>query len=196
MKARLTGMMIVLVLGCIAPSLAAADDLTDSYAQYIGIQVLGLLENFDDEGGTVDAENTFGLGIKYGARFDGNSDKMDTALELHLNWYDTMDVNVLGVPVEFDTLSFMVRGKILATSLGNGTVDPYAYVGLGIQFVESTVLGISVSDSALAYELGIGVEWATTDRISLFAEGGYVVSSGDLNGLDFIGVAAGINFKF
>lgn len=188
--------MFVLILGCITPSLAAADDITKSTQNYVGIQALGLLESYDDSGGAIQAEDTYGIGIKYGLRFDGPSEKMDLGLELNLNWYSTMDINVLGLETEFDTVSFMARYKMYATSLGNGAIEPYFYAGLGVQVVVWDVAGTTITEADSAYELGLGAEWDVAEHVSLFAEGGYVLSTGQLDGLDFVGVAAGINFKF
>ena len=201
MKARLTGMMIVLVLGCIAPSLAAADDLTENYARYAGFQVTGLLESFDDFGGLLDYENSFGLGARLGLRIDGNSESMDYAFELNINWYSSIDVDdaATGLKVaELDAFSVMLRPKVYATNLGSDVFEPYAFIGIGFMNGELTIPSLSISADAteLAFEIGVGSEWNVTDSMSLFAEVGYFQPTGDLDDFPFVTIAGGLNYKF
>ena len=80
-----------------------------------------------------------------------------------------------------------------------GRLQPYALVGAGVMGQKlSDTLGAGISESQTAFvpRFGGGLDLYLTKNVLLEAEAAYLLSTGDLDGNDFITLRLGLGFRF
>jgi len=96
-----------------------------------------------------------------------------------------------GASLDVDTASFSFRGKYY---LGKQKVQPYAFAGVGYEWVDTKVTGLD--DNGIFVEIGAGVDVYLTLDVGVFVEGGYHRTTGDIKDLDSVNIAGGVVFRF
>ncbi len=170
---------------------------------YIGGGASYAWENFDfdeieDSGLNVDIDDAWGLNVFAGYRF-----LRHIALEGNYNWYDDFDGKISGeiFPLAFD-FDFQIQIWTLMLDLKamypvyNDRLVPYLRVGGGYMEAESDAGPENEEESDFAWNLGGGVDYFVTDRISLGLDGKYVWGTGDLDELEYFVGSARVAFHF
>jgi len=184
-KAVLTLLALVIVFSSPARTLAAPD-----YARtgpYIGIG-LGLgFENFDDLGG-LDIDTGIGVDVWGGYRFLPNF-----AAEAQVEYLDRFDTG----PLEASALTFTANLKGYALT---GRLQPYALVGIGLTRAEAKIsspfLSASASDTGFSARFGGGADFFLTERSSFGVAASYVLTTGSIDGFDYISLLFGFQHRF
>ncbi len=179
-------------------SVSYGDEYVDEEVSwYLGALTLYAFEDFFDE------PLEFGLGAKWGVRFDTPSNEIDLALELNFVWYDTVDQDdPTGAKIaEIDMWYLTLRPKLYFSGIAGGRFAPYVYAGAGYMEADRKItagidIGAEKSSSGFVFELGTGLEVAITNFVWVFTEVGYVEPTGDLDGLSHWTVGGGILFRF
>ena len=147
-----------------------------------------------------------GLGARVGYRFHPHF-----AAEVQLQWFanatvyfidevaDRRDAAVMAM--EFETLAF--SGNVKAYPL-TGRIQPFLLAGVGLMHFstkDKVGLGIKPSGEDFAARFGAGIDFHITPSIAAFAEGGYVLTTGELGGLDHVGLdqvvwSVGLQYRF
>ncbi len=185
------GFILTAVIG-IPGSVQAEDDYSRP-GFYLGAG-LGLgYEQFDDFGG-VNVDTGFGFDAWAGYRMTPN-----LAAELQLEYIDRLDFSAdLGPPfgvVDFEG-NFLTFTGNLKTYLLTGSVQPFAVVGVGFLRAETEFLGISLSDTDFAARFGGGVDLYISPNLSLGTTASYVLGTGDIDGLDYVSLVLGAQYRF
>ncbi len=180
------GLTLVAMIGIPAGALAENDYGRSGF--YLGVG-LGLgWERFEDTGGFSDFYNGIGLDGWAGYRFDPHF-----AAELQLEYLDRFNTSFMGVNIDTDVLAF--TGNLKAY-LMTGRVQPFAVVGIGFLRAESEFLGISVSDTDLAARFGGGVDLYDSPNVSFGATVSYVLTTGDVDGFDYVSLVLAFQYRF
>jgi len=167
---------------------------------YLGIALAGAVytEVEDDLeaafGGTipVDVEVPPGLDARVGYRFHPH-----LAGEVQIQWFPKADIEFFDVNVlELETLTFTgnVKGYLLT-----GRIQPFLLVGAGLMhFDTKDKLGLFLSAKGedFAARFGGGVDIYITPNIAAVIDGGYVLPTGDVDGLDYVSFSVGFQYRF
>lgn len=195
-----------LCLLCLIQANAFAEDQETENSYYMGFQFLGALENSNESGGALIYDDGMGIGWKFGLRMDAGSENFDVSIEANMNAYSSADLKhvfgIGGVPGQrFAALDFslMLRPKLNFTSLAGGGVEPYVYGGAGV--VEAKIKNVtppSMADTSTAFavEFGGGIEFAISDRTTMFTEIGYLTAVRDFDDFPYTTIATGFNLRF
>jgi len=136
---------------------------------YVGINGMYALNFFDDGGGLIDINNTWGLTARVGYR-----SRPWLAAELLYEWGSDF---AAGGSADLTTHTITANGKFIWPSW---RAQPYLLVGLGAQGLEATVRspGGSESDSLWGFAIrpAVGVDFYITKNIVVNAEIGPVVN--------------------
>ena len=98
--------------------------------------------------------------------------------------------------IELETLTFTgnVKGYLLT-----GRVQPFLLAGVGLMQVEAkdTVgVGLSIEEEDFAARFGGGVDFYINPNIAVVIDVGYVLPTGDLDGLDYVSFSGGFQYRF
>jgi opacity protein-like surface antigen len=162
---------------------------------YIGGGVSYAWENFDtddieDQGFNVDVDDAWGFNAFAGYRI-----MRHLAFEGNFNWYDDFDVDANGFDFEVKIWTFMLDLKAMYP-VYNDRLVPYLRSGGGYMDAEIDAGSIDEDESDFAWNLGGGIDYFVTDRISLGLDGKYVWGSGDLDELEYFVGSARVAFYF
>ncbi len=192
------GLTLIAMIGI--PERAQAEDDYGRPGFYLGAGLGFGFEKF---------EGTGGLDIDTGIGFDGWAGYRITpnfAAEIQLEYLDRFDFSAdLGPPfgvVDFEGNFLAFTGNLKAY-LMTGRVQPFAVVGIGVLRAELEALGGSISDTGFAARFGGGIDFYTTPprkagrtNLSIGATASYVLTTGDIDGLDYVSLVLGAQYRF
>jgi opacity protein-like surface antigen len=149
---------------------------------------------FPTDGVTV--EEPFGLGARVGYRFHPHF-----AAEAHLQWFANAAVRFTSedstvMAFKFDNLAYSGNVKVY---LLTGRIQPFLLAGAGFMHFsadDKVGLGIKTSGEDFAARFGTGIDLYITPSIAGFAEGAYVLTTGELDGLDHVVWSVGLQYRF
>jgi len=177
---------------------------------YIGIGGAYNWENFDIEdvdlyGLDMDFDGALGLNLRAGYQF---SDVFSAGLDLDFAQGFELEDSVLvaGVPVtmnaEVDIITYTLAAKVSVG--GTEVVKPYFLAGVGAMSgdVKATgsAMGISITESEsetdLCTKLAGGIDFYTSQNVSIGAEGSYMMGFGDMEEIRYFTLAIGVAYHF
>jgi hypothetical protein len=175
-------------LSCPALAAAQEQDVTRS-GSYVGVAGTWAIELFDPPP-PLDVDNSIGLNARAGYRF-----MPYLAAELHYEWGSEFDVDagVFG-ETEIETHVATVNVKGIYTSPNVGPIQPYLLAGAGFMYAEAD--DIDVDETGFAARMGGGFDLYFSESVSAVAEVTYVLTTGDVDGLDYLSLAWGLRYHF
>jgi opacity protein-like surface antigen len=200
---------MILVFAGAAPALAQDDDYARS-GVYLGVNMTGTwynempddLEEFLDSVPPpqpfirVHVEDPVGVGGRVGYRFHPH-----LAGEVEFRWSSNADVQFEDADVTLDifefetiTLTGNAKGYLLT-----GRIQPFFLAGAGFMRVNQKEHVVSVGnrkEEAFAARFGAGIDFYFTPNIVGIVEGGYVLATGKLDGLDHVLWSIGLQYRF
>jgi opacity protein-like surface antigen len=117
------------------------------------------------------------------------------AAELQLEYMNGFDVSYpwYGYYLEGEAVTF--TGNLKAY-LPLGRFQPFLMSGVGLGFVKFEFGGNDNSDTAFAARFGGGIDFYVTESVALQISSSYVLQTGDLDGLDYVSMTAGLQYRF
>ena len=179
------GLGLALILIAMAAPPAAAESGED-YARtgpYLGAGLALGWENFD--GSPSGFDTGVGFDVWGGYRFHPNF-----AGELELEYVDRVNSGLR------DTSLLTFTGNLKAY-LTRGRVQPFVLVGIGVTRVGAGFAGSGLgSESSFGARFGGGLDFYLTENISLGATASYVLATRDIDGLDYVSLVMGAQYRF
>ncbi len=192
--------MFIIVLA--RPTQATQPDYAAT-GPYLGVGAAFAWDNFDRLG-RLDPDMAYGIDAWGGYRF-----LSFLAAELqveYLNGFDDhYEINLLpdiinGSPLLLARVE--VEGEVV-TFTGNlkaylplGRFQPFVLAGVGQGHVELDYGWREFSETAFAARFGGGFDLYVTDALALQLSSSYVLQTGDLDGLDYVSLIAGLQYRF
>ncbi len=140
---------------------------------YLGVGAAFAWDNFDEVGNWA-PDMAFGFDAWGGYRF-----LSFLAAELQIEYLNGFDIELApGFELEGQAVTF--TGNLKAY-LPLGRFQPFFLAGVGLGYVEFEVFGI---------------EFYLTDALALQLSSSYVLQTGDLDGLDYVSLIAGLQYRF
>jgi len=156
---------------------------------YLGVGAAFAWDNFDEILGELDPDVAFGFDAWGGYRF---LSFLAAELQIeYLNGFDTK--HNPGFEIEGQAVTF--TGNLKAY-LPLDRFQPFFLAGVGLGYVELDVAGIEISDTELAARFGGGFDFYLTDALALQLSSSYVLQTGYLDGLDYVSLIAGLQYRF
>lgn len=149
---------------------------------YFGLGVGFGFDNFDAGFTLPDLDPGYGIDVWTGYRIVPFA-----AIEAQLEYLNGFSIS--GAP-NFNVLVMTANGKVYPLSGMLGPVDPFAYAGVGFQWLEIAGLGTT----GFAARFGFGLDFRLTDRLALNGSFSYVLPTGSLDGADYYGLVFGVQF--
>ena len=176
------GLTLIVGIGISASSQAQEDDYGRS-GPYLG---LGMGLGWEQFGGSKPSnyENALGLEGWAGYRLSPY-----LAAEAQIEFLDRFNTP----SVESHALTF--TGNLKAY-LMTGPVQPFAVVGLGFMNFKEEGHGVEFSDTGSAIRFGGGVDFYDSPNLSLGATVSYVLALGAVDGLDYLSLVLGFQYRF
>ncbi len=186
------GFTLIALIGI--PATAQAEDDYGRSGLYLGAG-LGLgFEQFEGTGG-LDIDTGIGF-----AGWAGYRNNPHAALELQLEYMDRFNASVGGVDIDANVLAF--TGNLKAY-LMTGKVQPFAVVGIGVLRAELEAFDASVSDTDFAARFGGGIDFYGSQlgkngrtNLSLGVTASYVLTTGAIDGFDYVSLVLGFQYRF
>ena len=191
---KIRGSLFTLVaLAATLPS-ALAQAAGPDYAAtgpYLGIGVGFGFDNFDDGVLGFDHDPAYGFDFWVGYRVYRHV-AVETQLE-YLNGFkvDLQDLSVL----KFQALTGIVNLKGYALT---GRIQPFAVFGFGLGWgkVESNLVPVSEDELDIVVRLGGGLDYYLTEHIAIQTTAAYVFATGGLDGMDYVSLLLGAQYRF
>jgi len=177
---------------CATPVLAEAtsEEVPINYARpgfYVGVAGNYTIQNFD---APVDVANSLGASARVGYRWHPV-----IATELVVDYLDDFDLKDTG---RLDGVTAAAAAK-LYSGVFTGRVQPYVTGGLGIAHFNSKSRNGSNFDkdgTEFLARIGVGLDVYVTEAIALNVEAVYSRARGSLDGLDFVPILWGAQYRF
>ncbi len=192
---------MILVFAGSGPVLAQDDDFARN-GIYLGANLAGAwytdvkedLEKVFSVG--VKVEEPLGLGALVGYRFHPH-----LAAEVQFQWFAKANIQAFDedFTVDFLALETLVFTGNVKGYLLTGRIQPFLLAGAGLMHFEvkdKLGLGLSAKDEDFAARFGAGIDFYLTPNIVAVAEGGYVLPTGELDGLDHVVWSIGLQYRF
>ena len=149
----------------------------------------------------VEAIGTAGADVRAGYRIHRN-----IAAEVQFQWFSGTDIKFGGVKaLELETWTvtgnlkgYLLTERIEAVLLA-GQIQPYLLAGVGLMhFDRRDKVGLGFNDDGddLAVRIGGGVDIYATPDIGFYLDVTYLLTTGDVEGLDHAGISLGALFRF
>jgi opacity protein-like surface antigen len=149
---------------------------------FAGTGVSYVVERFDDGDlkdfpGNSSIDNSWGFNV-----FGGYWWIKHLAFEGNFNWYADFDGQAQSNRnFEISIWTAMLDVRVLSPSLWQDRIFPYARVGGGWMDVEIDAKTVDSNDSDFAYNMGLGVDFFVTHKLSVGLDGKYVWGTGDVS---------------
>ena len=149
---------------------------------FAGAGVSYVVERFDDGDlkdfpGNSSIDNSWGFNV-----FGGYWWIKHLAFEGNINWYADFDGQAeSNRDFEISIWTAMLDVRVLSPSLWQDRIFPYARVGGGWMDVEIDAKTVDSNDSDFAYNMGLGVDFFVTHKLSVGLDGKYVWGTGDVS---------------
>jgi len=95
-----------------------------------------------------------------------------------------------------DIWSGWLNAKLYPAARWTGFIQPYALVGLGWVFEDTSGGGNNRNRNDIAQRYGGGIDWFVTEHLYLTTEAAYLDPRGDVNQLNNTYVGGAINWRF
>ncbi len=184
-KGLYLGLTLIALIGI--PVGAQAEDDYGRSGFYLGAGLGVGFEQFEDTG-RLDIDTGLGFDGWVGYRITPNF-----ASELQLEYMDRFNASVGGVDIDANVLALTGTLKVY---LSTSWIQPFAVVGIGFLRAELEALGASVSDTGVAARFGGGVDFYTSPNMSLGATASYVLTTGDVDGFDYVSLVLAFQYRF
>ncbi len=118
------------------------------------------------------------------------------AIETQLE-YSSYEADFFGLDIDVNLLTFTtnLKGYVLT-----GQFQPFALVGVGVMNAELDIDGSAGSrthsESDFAARFGGGIDYWINESISVGLTSSYVLTTGDVDGVDYVSLALGIQYRF
>jgi opacity protein-like surface antigen len=144
----------------------------------------------------LDLESPLGIGIRAGYRF-----LPWLAGEFQFQWFSKAKVEVSTIDttsdfIKFETITF--TGNLKAYPL-TGRIQPFVLTGIGLMHADvddKMGFGTHDTDEDFAARFGAGVDLYANRNFVVVVEGGYVLPTGSLDGMDYVFWSVGLNYRF
>ena len=200
-------LLAALSVAFVFPTLASAEDS----GLYLGIGGSYTWDNFDgadDDLYGLDMDFDGGLGVRLQGGYQFNS---LLSIQFDLDFVQGLEMSdsvfIEGVPVtldaEMDLITYTVAAK-LSFDMDSDVAKPFILAGVGAISGDlkatGSAMGVSVSESYsesdLCAKFGGGIDFFTTENVSLGVEGSYVLGFGDMDEIKFFSLTAGVTYHF
>jgi len=112
------------------------------------------------------------------------------------------DDNPFGLDISGNIKTYGIMGIALYSFANESGVDPYVFGGAGWLGADGyasvsdgdTTGSVSDSESSFGYQLGAGIGFGISEKISIYGEGRYTGGTGDLSEIKWISALAGLSF--
>jgi len=112
------------------------------------------------------------------------------------------DFTIIGVDVEGNIKTYGIMGIALYSFANESGIEPYLFGGAGWLGADGYVRASgggeaeseSDSESSFGYQLGAGLGYSLSEKVSIYGEGRYTGGTGDLSEIKWISVLAGLSF--
>jgi opacity protein-like surface antigen len=165
----------------------AEEETRDSYIYLGGAFSIGI-DNFDGTAGLSSSDEGFGFDFWLGYRINRY-----VGVEGRISHISGFDAQFEGEAIDFQMFSFTGNVKVYPIT---GIFQPYAILGIGSADFKGQSLSYERNDTGVLVVVGGGIDIYVLDRFSVMAELDYIVTVGDVKGLDQIQAKAGIQFQF
>ena len=175
--------LILLVCIMLIPAFCWAGE-SGQYDQpgfYLGVGGLYAIENFDSGG--FDFDNGPGFNFRLGYRLAPH-----WAIEAMGERVDKFDIKGGGLSI--DTWTGTLNSKFFFLT---NRFQPYGLFGLGFMRGHASS---SVTETDLALRFGGGLDSYITEHWVVTTEVSYVLPTGDVDGVDYVSLGAGIQYRF
>ena len=147
----------------------------------------------------VEAIGTAGADVRAGYRIHRN-----IAAEVQFQWFSGADIKFQGIKaleLETWTVTGNLKGYLLTERIEAllAGVQPYLVAGVGLMhFDRRDKVGLGFNDDGddLAVRIGGGVDIYATPDIGFYLDVTYLLTTGDVEGLDHVGISLGALFRF
>ncbi|MGD8343479.1 MAG: porin family protein [Desulfobacterales bacterium] len=149
---------------------------------FAGAGVSYVVERFDDGDlkdfpGNSSIDNSWGFNV-----FGGYWWIKHLAFEGNINWYADFDGQAeSNRDFEISIWTAMLDLRVFSPSLWQDRIFPYVRIGGGWMDVDIDANTVDSSDSDFAYNVGLGVDFFVTHKLSLGLDGKHVWGSGDVS---------------
>lgn len=181
------GLTLIVGIGISASSQAQEDDYGRS-GPYLGLGMGFGWEQFDGTSGFSNFDNALGLDGWAGFRLSPYF-----AAEVQLEYLDRFNTSFMGSKIDAYALTFTgnLKGYLMT-----GPVQPFALVGLGFLRFKAEGSGIDDSETGSAIRFGGGVDLYDSPNVSFGATLSYVLALGAVDGLDYLSLVLGFQYRF
>jgi len=164
----------------------------DESGPYLGFGVGFGFNNFEDTGS---------VGIDPGYGFDawgGYKFNKWVAAELQLEYLNGFKTSVSFLDLDAQAVTFGANLKAfpLASVLGH-QIQPFLLAGPGFSWFGFDAGSFGRADGlGFSARFGGGIDFYVTEHVALQVSSSYVLTTGDVDGLDYVSLVAGIQYKF
>ncbi len=152
-------------------------------------------------GPSVKVDETVGVDLRAGYRIHRNF-----AVEMQFQWLSDVKIKAAGIKLlEVETWAltgnlkvFLLTDRIAAALLG-GRIQPYLVSGVGLMHFDigDSLIPLPDDDGQdLAARFGGGVDFYATRKIGAYLDVTYLMATGDVEGLDHVGLSLGAIYRF
>ncbi|MGH8611735.1 MAG: porin family protein [Gammaproteobacteria bacterium] len=206
MKRNVYAMILATALIVLSAGTTRAGDAFNRPGPYLGIGPSGALTNFSGD--------FSGFGNSYGANFRGGYRFNDyLAIEGLYEYMDDFGASRTSrnlqrkASASIQTHNFSLLAKVIFPTLGLPQLQPFVMGGIGFLNANGSgkleVRGTTVaedieapSDTEFAGRVDGGVDYFFTPELSTFFDVGYVIPTGDLSGMNYLSLGAGVKYSF
>jgi len=166
-------------------------------------EYLEIEDDFEDDlgGPSVKVDETIGVDLRAGYRIHRN-----LAAEVQFQWLSDVKVKAAGIKlleVETWTLTgnlkvYALTDRIAAVLMG-GRVQPFLLAGVGLMHFDIGDPLVPLTDDDgqdLAARFGAGIDFYATKEIGFCFDVTYLIATGDVDGLDHVGLSLGAIYRF
>ena len=153
---------------------------------YGGANGVFSVERFRDTNG-LSFENSNGFNVRAGYR-------LEPLIALEVEFERNSRFALQNAPtVGLETFAGTLNVKLFPIQLA---IQPYLLLGTGFLHARADGAGITRTDTGSIYRGGVGLDLYTTANWVVNLEGAYVFPQGEVDGLDYISLSSGLQYRF
>ena len=154
---------------------------------YVGGGVAFGFDNFDLPS-SVDPDSAYGFDVWGGYRFHPN-----WSTELQLEYVNGFDIDLWGFDVDAQPLTFTGNLKLY---LSKERFQPFLLTGIGLGWADLKGSGVGGDDIGFAARFGGGFDLYLNESWAFQVNSSYVLQTGSLDGVDYISLLTGLQYRF
>lgn len=164
----------------------------DPSGPYLGIGVGFGFNNFEDTG-SLNIDPAYGFDAWGGYKFNEW-----VAAELQLEYLNGFDTSGFFVDVKAQVVTFGGNLKVFPlASVLSRRIQPFLLAGPGFTWIELDANSLGRADELdFSARFGGGIDFYVTDNVALQLSSSYVLTTGSIDGSDYISLVAGVQYKF